>query len=123
MAWDIKLRARGAQGRHREAADEALALRVHSAQVYGENNIRTLNAGSDRVQHLTHLGDFQLAERECRELIERHGRDDLLWLAVTNALVGSLIGLGRHDEAEAAARIAGSALLFGECRWLADQFR
>ncbi|MHA6765254.1 tetratricopeptide repeat protein [Streptacidiphilus sp. PAMC 29251] len=106
MAWDIKLRVRLAQGRHREAADEAQALQAQSALVFGENHVRTLKVGSDRVQNLVFLGEYELAERECRALIERHGGADLLWLAVMNALVMALNGRGHHDQAEAAARRA-----------------
>ncbi|MDH6129270.1 tetratricopeptide repeat protein [Kitasatospora sp. GP82] len=105
-AWDTKLRARAAQGRHREAAEEAQALQAQSAHVYGENHIHTLKAGSDRVQNLIYLGEFELAEYECRALIDRHGKQDLLWLAVINALVIALNGLGHHDQAEITARHA-----------------
>ncbi|MFE0465224.1 tetratricopeptide repeat protein [Kitasatospora sp. NPDC058965] len=106
LAWDIKVRARGAQGRHREAADEGAALRSACAQVFGQDSVRTLKAGSDRAQSLVFLGEYGLAERECRELLDRHSSVDLLWLAVMNALVRALDGQGRHDGAQAAARAA-----------------
>ncbi|MGE7439948.1 MULTISPECIES: tetratricopeptide repeat protein [Kitasatospora] len=106
MAWGTKLRVYAAQGRHREAADEAQTLREQNAQVYGENHIRTLKAGADRVQNLVFLGEYETAERECRALIDQHGKQDQLWLAVMNALILALNGLGRHDQAETAARKA-----------------
>jgi tetratricopeptide (TPR) repeat protein len=105
-AWDVKLRVLAAQGRYREAADDAQELRAQSAWAYGENENWTVKAGSDRVQNLVYLGEYESAERECRELIERHGKEDMLWQAVMNALVLALNGLGDHEKAEATARTA-----------------
>ncbi|AUG76679.1 hypothetical protein CFP65_1805 [Kitasatospora sp. MMS16-BH015] len=105
-AWDVRLRALGSLGRHREAADAAPALRERLAQAYGADDLRTLKIGADRAQHLVQLGEYETAEHECRELIELRGAVDLFQLAVTNALVLALVGLGRHEEAEAAARKA-----------------
>ncbi|WP_431675978.1 tetratricopeptide repeat protein [Kitasatospora sp. KL5] len=105
-AGDAGLRAHAAQGRHREAVDGSRVLQEETARVYGANDIRTLKVASDRVQNLVYLGEYEQVERECRDLIERHGTPSLLWLSVMNALVLALNGLGRHDEAEDTARRA-----------------
>ncbi|MEW1913439.1 tetratricopeptide repeat protein [Kitasatospora sp. NPDC085895] len=105
-ALDARLRAKTAQGRHREAVDGSRELQEQSARVYGANDIRTLKVASDRVQNLVQLGEYEQVERECLALLDLHGTPDLLWLAVMNALVMALNGLGRHGEAEEAAREA-----------------
>ncbi|MDH6111492.1 tetratricopeptide (TPR) repeat protein [Kitasatospora sp. MAP12-15] len=105
-AWDVKLIALAASGRHAQAATEALALMTESASLSGAHHPRTLKIASHRVQNLVFLGEFDQAEQECRAIITSCSQQGALWLAVNNALVFALNGLGRHDEAEATARAA-----------------
>ncbi|MFJ9519889.1 tetratricopeptide repeat protein [Kitasatospora sp. NPDC101801] len=105
-AWEARLRALAILGRHREAVDGSWALQEQTARIYGATALGTLKVVSERVQNLICIGEYEQAECECRALLEVHDTPSLLWLSVMNALVLALTHLGRHDEAEAAARRA-----------------
>ena len=110
-AWESRLLALVTLGRHEAAETEYPRLTAELVARHGNSGLVVLKSRSDRAQNLVYLGRYQEAEREC-QAVHALGRNVdgppgvVLRCAVANAMAMALHYLGRHDEAEAAARAA-----------------
>lgn len=114
-AWESRLLALVALGRHQAAEAEYPQLTAELVTRHGNSGLPVLKSRSDRAQNLVYLGRYQEAEREC-QAVHALGRNVdgpyglALRCSVANAMAMALCHLGRHDEAEAAARTATEEL-------------
>ncbi|GAA1249189.1 hypothetical protein GCM10009665_45020 [Kitasatospora nipponensis] len=128
QASNLRARALGRLGRHREAVDEHTALLATATAIHGEDARVLLSVRVNRLQQLAFLAEHDLVEREHRALLLALADEDPLRGAVSGARAFTLNSTGHHDEAEAMVRAAlthgaDTTLLMGLARSLRGQGR
>ncbi|GAA1259903.1 hypothetical protein GCM10009665_57420 [Kitasatospora nipponensis] len=106
QASNLRARALGSLGRHREAADEHTALLTAATAIHGQDARLLLSVRVDRLQHLALLGEHDLVEQEHHALLVALPDEDPLRGAVSGAQAFAVNSTGRHEEAEAIVRAA-----------------